>query len=941
MTLFTTGSTLLDRPCVSIDLETTGLSPDDDEIIEVGAVKFQGNEVLETYHTLVNPYRSLSEFIKRLTGITQREIDRAPSFAIVAGEIASFISDLPIVGHNVGFDLGFLEKRGIRLTNPRCDTWDMASILLPQASEYSLIALASSLDIPHPRPHRALPDAMATKELFLRLVERALGFDLGVISALRRFSSLSQWDLSFFLRDLEQEQIRKMGNKAREVGPMGLGMDSLKKRVHTSTPLPSPRRKHEAFGEDFLTGLMGKEGGIARLISGYEERLEQLQMIKAVNKALDESHHLIVEGGTGIGKSWAYLLPAILQAYQSGRPVVVSTNTINLQEQLLDKDIPTLLRVLEQAGHLSPSEFRFTSLKGRNNYLCWKRWSHLQNGESLSQEEARFCSKLLIWLQSTSLGDRGELNLAPRGNNSWSKVTAEGAPDCPASEGICFLRASRDRANHAHLVVVNHALLLSDLALGGGLIPDYDSLIIDEAHHLEEEATRHFGFDVGQEEVEEHLQSLWGQRGLIQEVEGSFRGSLIALPRRETVLTAVANVAGQIPRAKENLEATFQVLNSFIQSHRGGDERGELGITSSMRIQPGWSKVEVAWDNTDASLSEVGRELEKLRTILHNLEDAQLLNYEGLMLEISRHLQLNNEITSHIREVILSPRSDYIYWLSQSSKDGTITMWAAPLHVGEELEKRLFSQKKCVVLTGATLSTDGNFQHMKERLGLTESQELLLGSPFDYPKAALLCLPQDMPEPTSWAYQQAMERGIAALAQAAQGRTMVLFTSHAALRATCSALRPTLEAQNIQLLAQGVDGNPRQILRSFLDNPGSVLLGTSSFWEGVDLAGEALKVLVLARLPFNVPTEPVFAARSALYDNPFNQYALPQAVLRFRQGFGRLIRTKSDKGVVVVLDRRITSKPYGASFLNSIPPCTVTRCSLREMAGQVARWIGR
>ena len=940
MTIFTQDSSILDQAWVSIDLETTGLKSDYDEIIEVGAVKFQGKEILETYHTMVNPYIRLPEFTKRYTGITQREVDKAPPFATAAGEIAAFIGALPVIGHNVGFDLGFLNKKGLRLTNLSSDTWDMAFVLMPQAQEYSLSLLASILGITHPQPHRALPDALVTREVFLKLVEIALDLDLGLLSAIQRLASRSQWGLSHLFRGLEQERANQTGHRARDVGLTGLDMDSLRRRVHQPTLPLHPRREAQHLEGGFLTGLMGEEGPLAHAIPGYEARWEQVEMMKSVAEAINERHHLIVEGGTGIGKSWAYLLPAILYAHQNDRRVVISTNTINLQEQLLSKDIPALLQALQSVGQSSLQEFRFTQLKGRSNYLCFKRWWHLQNSETPSSEEARFLSKLLVWLQTTSRGDRGELNLTSRAGSVWDRVSAQGAPECPSPEGLCFLRAAREKANYAHLVIVNHALLLSDLAMGGGLIPDYDTIIIDEAHHLEEEATRHLGFEVAQSEVEEYLQSLSGQRGLLQEIESFFRGSLLAQSHRETVERLVGELAGDTARAKEHVEVMYKVLNAFLQNHREGDDRDGLGISSSLRTQPGWSQVEIAWDNADATLAEVRRGMERLELVLRDLEGADVPNYEGLMLELSNHLQLNTELSNRIREFILSPRGNQIYWLSQSAQDGALKMHAAPLHVGEELEKRLFSQKECVVLTSATLSTDGGFEHIRERLGLADAQELLIGSPFDYPKAALLCLPQDMPEPISWAYQSALEQAVVDLALAAEGRTMVLFTSHASLQATRSALRSTLEAQDMRVLAQGVDGTPRQILRNFLENPRSVLLGTSSFWEGVDLAGESLKVLVLARLPFNVPTEPVFAARSDLYEDPFNEYALPQAVLRFRQGFGRLIRTKSDKGAVVVLDRRLTSKSYGKAFLNSIPQSAVTKPTLREMAGEVARWIG-
>jgi DNA polymerase-3 subunit epsilon/ATP-dependent DNA helicase DinG len=279
--------------------------------------------------------------------------------------------------------------------------------------------------------------------------------------------------------------------------------------------------------------------------------------------------------------------------------------------------------------------------------------------------------------------------------------------------------------------------------------------------------------------------------------------------------------------------------------------------------------------------------------------------------------------------------------MTQESRDGEVALNAAPLHVGETLQKRLFSQKESVILTSATLSTQGNFRHISERLGLKDADELLVDSPFDYPKAVLLCIPTDMPDPNSRGYQDALQQAVIDVCRAAGGRTMGLFTSHAAVQATRSGIRDDLEGMGFKVLAQGVDGTPRNLLETFLQRPETVLLGTASFWEGVDIPGGALKAIVMARLPFNVPTEPVFAARSQLFEDPFNQYAVPQSVLRFRQGFGRLIRGEEDRGVVIVLDQRILSRPYGRVFLESLPGCTVMKGSLRELPEAIQRWIAR
>ena len=403
-----------------------------------------------------------------------------------------------------------------------------------------------------------------------------------------------------------------------------------------------------------------------------------------------------------------------------------------------------------------------------------------------------------------------------------------------------------------------------------------------------------------------------------------------------------AKAAALIPSTRDHVARLFAILDALlIDAGSGGPEAWqELRITSGTRAQPDWSQLEIQWENVDLSLSEAGRALSGLQVSLEGLEEAGLINYEGLVAELASALQVNADLRQRLAEFIPQPQGDGIYWVGRGSRNGDLVLRAAPLHVGETLEKMLFSRKDCVVMTSATMSTNETLDHVRERTRFDGAEELLLGSPFDYRKAALLCVPVDIPEPRSSEYQPAVERAVTAAAQAIGGHTMALFTSHAALQATAAAVRPDLQTLGITVLAQGIDGTPAQLVRRFLDHPKSVLLGTASFWEGVDLPGESLKVLLVTRLPFNVPSEPVFEARSEQYEDPFSQYAIPQAILRLRQGFGRLIRTKSDRGVVVILDRRIVSRRYGKAFVESLPPLPLKTCSLGGLADEIRDWFG-
>jgi predicted DnaQ family exonuclease/DinG family helicase len=923
--------------CVALDLETTGLITETDEIIEIGAVKFHGDQVLDTFHTLVNPYKPLPKFIRELTGISQVEVDEASSFATIATQLESFIGNRPIVGQNIAFDLGFLAKSGMNLSNPFYDTREMAAVLLPRLREYSLLPLAASLGIEHPRLHRALEDADVTAKVFHALTNVAMEMDVGLLSELSRLYGRAKGHLSALYLSLQRAKSQE--NVA--TGLFGLDMEALDKRLESPPALRLVGEQHP-FDEEAVASFFREDGPLSKVMDGYRYRPQQTEMAMAVAKAMDSKRNLVVEGGTGVGKSMAYLMPAMLFAIANKARVVVSTNTINLQEQLITKDLPTLSKALDE---WSPdfAGIRFSLLKGRDNYLCLRRWRQLIREENLSHDEARIASKLMVWLQDTITGDRSEMNLAFREMPTWSRMSAAGAFQCPPrAREACFLRTARDQAEGAYLVVVNHALLMRDLAEGGGIIPNYDYLVIDEAHHLEEEATSQFGSKLSQGTMEEYLERLEGSRGIYREMR-AFLSQLLSTPRASILEPLVQEGESLLPRTKEHTGTLWDTLATFLRDHHGdGDPRNLLlSVTRSSRAQPGWSDVEVAWENADMSLSQIARTLERLLQALGGMEDAQAAGYESLLIEVSSCLNTAEDIREKLRAFIIDQNDDQIYWMTQNARDSEITLEIAPMHVGVLLQNRLFSQKESVILTSATLSTQGNFNHISERLGLEDADELLVDSPFDYPKAVMLCLPKDMPEPNSRSYQEAVQQAIIDICRAAGGRTMGLFTSHAALQATRTGIREELEGLGFKVLAQGVDGTPRNLLTSFMQNPESVLLGTASFWEGVDIPGGALKAIVVARLPFNVPTEPVFAARSQMFEDPFNQYAVPQSVLRFRQGFGRLIRGEEDRGAVVVLDQRILSRGYGPVFLESLPGCTVVKGSLRELYQDVQQWIAK
>jgi DNA polymerase-3 subunit epsilon/ATP-dependent DNA helicase DinG len=919
---------------VALDLETTGLDPDRDAIMEVGATRFGLDGPVERFHSLVDPRRSVPYRIQRLTGITQADLTGAPLFAELAGQLEAFIGDRPIVGQNVAFDLGFLERAQVRPAGPSYDTQELADLLLPDLIEHSLRGIARYLDIDFPVRHRALADAEAARLVFLALRARLAALPGTLLAEAARVAAATDWPLRHLITELLDEQ-----PPIATAGATGLLHDAVRPPRRYGPPLQAGGGERHSISADEIGRALAEcaRDGIA----DFEERPEQVAMARAVTDAFNEDGQLLVEAGTGIGKSLAYLLPAAHHALRNGERVVVSTNTISLQEQLLAQDIPKVVSLLPNGA-----ELRAAQLKGRRNYLCLLRWSNLRRNASLSAAEAKLLVRLLLWLPHTDTGDKAELRLAQHEEPIWSRLSAQNeaclsGPCAFVKDGSCFLLRARRRAESAHVLLVNHALLLSDLAVGGGVIPPYRRLIVDEAQHLEDEATDQFGFRSSENDLEDLLDRVAGRgTGLVASVRSAARGPAAAAPETRALLELTEQAEEGVRDARSLLPDFFLRLSGFVreQSDVAGDYDDRLRLTRAMRVQPDWADVELSWEHLNAALAGVQAPLEALHQALRSPELPALLDHDALVSDAAELVQLLAQTRLGIAGIVLREDVNTICWLTHQ-RNGGVGLASAPLRVADLLQDRLFSQKDSVALTSATLTVEGRFDYMRQALGLAEARLLQLGSPFDYAKSTVVLVPLDMPEPNDSAYMPALQQALIELVRASRGRALVLFTSHGSLRAAYSGVKRALEDEQILVLGQSIDGSPKQLIQALRDHPDTVILGAASFWEGIDVVGDALSLLVMARLPFSVPDDPVFQARSELFDDPFGQYAVPQAVLRFKQGFGRLIRRKTDRGAMVVLDGRIQSKTYGQVFLRSLPACSVRRLRLREMPDVVAGWL--
>lgn len=948
-------SKLVSSTYVAVDLETTGFDPERDAIIEIGAVKFQDERVLDTFHSLINPGRKIPFKIAELTGINQQEADAAPSLFSQLPCLDRFVGQAPVVGHNVSFDLSFLRRHNVLQTNAALDTWRLSQVLVPHAERYSLGTLAEELGIRLPATHRALDDARVTHALFVALFERAIALPAEMLKAIVKAAHQGHWSAASFFQQALHAAGRDTFSRTLGAQLAQLGQQPVAAPLFTRPLQIEPLHPVEQLlpiDVAQVSATLQQDSALAHNFDGYEYRPQQIEMLEAVADTLNRGDHLLVEAGTGTGKSLAYLLPAAHWAVRNNERVVISTNTINLQQQLINKDVP-------QVQSLLPFDLEAAVLKGRSHYLCLQQLERLRRRGPHSPEDARMLAMILVWLPNTLTGEDEELSIYSSSERAfWHSLSAEFEgcnPDrCPNyAKGQCFFYRARRRAEGAHLIIVNHALLLSDVAMGNRVLPPFNNLIVDEAQHLEDATANQLSFKVDRQAVARLLREIGqaergrGARGLL--------GDIVVLSRAcdspqtcQRLQDRVVKLGQHVSHAEQHAQEFFDTLKLFVQDFSGpsrGSYNRRMRVESGLRSQPGWSQVEIVWDNTAVHLNALHSNLDHLAEELSGLEGKTRQTAEDLysrIVSVERRLGM---VIDQLNHIVFEPSENNVCWINASAQDDTLSLHVAPLEVGALVREHLLEKKRSVIMTSATLRVAGSFDFIRERLYAWDADELEVGSPFDYANSTLFYLVEDIPEPCMpsqpghQAYQGALEKGLAALVKAIQGRTMALFTSYHQLRATTRAISARMAQEGISVLEQGGGSSRRQLLEDFQNTPKAVLMGTRSFWEGVDIPGEALSCLAIVRLPFAVPSDPIYAARAEQFESPFFDYFVPEAVLRFLQGFGRLIRSHSDRGVVVIFDKRLLTKSYGPAFLDSLPGPSIQQGSIANLPAAALRWI--
>jgi len=909
---------------VALDLETTGLDPERDRVIEVGAVVFTLDSVRTTLERLADPGRSIPDAVQRLTGITPEDLAGAPPIETVLNELADLMRDRQPVGHGARLDVDFLVAAGVWPQNREIlDTLDVARILMPGAASHSLPVLAAELGLDQPRPHRALDDADATRQLLVRLRDLAAGLDERLKESIVSLVAPYGWAIASFFS--EALTAHAPSPRLPRPGPPAEPNGGPRQRGLSDGPPEDPSA---------VAALLGPDGVLASALPDYELREAQLQMVLAVAQIMRRGGRLAVEAGTGTGKSLAYLVPALARAVRCDERVVVSTHTHTLQEQLMLKDIPSLRRWL-------PWDFDAALLKGRSNYISLRRWRRYLAEPCRDADELKFKLKVLVWLHDTRTGDRSELRLQGPEEVYWVRVASDPL-DCAGlrcREEDCFVHRARAAAEQADLVVVNHALLLADVATGGSLIPEYQHLVVDEAHHLEDAATQSLRCEVDGPGLQALLQRLVVEDG------GHRRTGLIPEMRLqpplgasdESLADAEQAALAAVPRCAD----LFEAATEWARRQLNGDmsRRDEaVRLLPELREGADWSPLANQAGDAATALSALDGDLRRVVALSREWLGGQEPDQALRELEIIRGQLV--EAADLVEQAFGRPDPNRVYWLTAQSRSIPIMLRSAPIEVGHLLREHVFRELDTVVLTSASLAVGGSFDYFCSRVGLgPEVETLLLPSPFEYLDQALVCLPTDVPEPQSEDFDTAVEEMVADVARRLLGRTLALFTSHHQLRSVYAGLKHRRDLDEVLILGQGLDGQRRQVLRTFEESERSLLLGTSSFWEGIDIPGDQLSCVIIVRLPFSVPTEPVFAARAERLRDPFLQYALPQAALRLKQGFGRLIRRRDDRGAVVILDNRILERDYGRAFLEALPPASRYLGPAQRIGRKIEEWL--
>lgn len=944
-----------------LDFETTGSQPTD-EIIQVGLVIIDQFQIIDRYTSLVKPGIGIPSSITTLTGITDEMVADAPPLDQVMSDMFPLLFDCVLVAHHAAFDLSFLQKGLTKTGYPPfsgrvLDTMDMLRMLFPSISSLQLGMVAGLFGLDHERPHQADSDAEVTAEIWIICLERLLGLPLLTVQRLQHIFENSSSDLGWFLEEicLYKESITSIDTDTnRYFRQFTLNVtdwgDEEDIRLAADEDGLGPSFKH------FQTGL---KTALQQKFEIFEERESQEQMIYEVEKSLEHDQHLMIEAGTGTGKSLGYLIPALYYGIKYEKKVVVSTHTINLQEQLRERDIPLLKEIF-------PVPFKAAVLKGRSHYLCLRKFEtklttrDYENGK----EDPITAAQMVVWLSETEHGDEEELHFGNKGAQFWYSVASDTDSClnrmCPWYKK-CFYHRARNDANTADVIITNHSLLFTDMKAENRLLPAYKHLVIDEAHHFEEVASKHLGIELHSSAMYHSLTWLYkdNRSGQLPMLRFRLQKSDEQQERAAAWSHSIDSLFPKIVQMKEDWEQLSELLYELLTSR--SDPSQTENSTYVLRMKPetlpdNWHELMTMEDNIYLNANDLLRTLDKLLSDVK--EHQEVFGVQGLVTDLNGTVKELYEHRDALHFFMKMADEGYVYWMEAGTyaKAKSLQLISVPTDVSGLLQQHFFETKDSIIMTSATLSVNKSFQYSADQLGLVIPQDeesgklktVQLPSPFNYREQALVVIPRDFPtikgagDPI---FIASLIESLSDVAIVTKGRMLILFTSNRMLKQIYAGMKDYLKPYGITVLGQGVDsGNRSKLTRMFQDNKMCVLLGTSSFWEGVDIPGDALSCLAIIRLPFQPPNHPLVEAKceniKKRNENPFMKFSVPQAVIRFKQGFGRLVRRASDKGIVIIYDTRVIETFYGKHFLYSLPGPKIEHMKTEQMLTRIEQWMG-
>ena len=879
---------------VALDLETTGLDFEKDEIIEVALVRFENGVEGESVDYLVKPVNAqLRPFIENLTGIYNTDLENAEPFAAVAEKIYSFIGDLPIVAHNAMFDSKFLKqtfaKVGISLDNhPVWDSLTVSRIAYQDVPNHRLDTLVQELGIERSRAHRALPDAVACGELFVRAIEKIQNSDPWLVDALARIATGSDWSL-------------------------------LWKESETASELPAfklpdvPLEDAPAKGNAPRVSEFFKEGGLlSTKVENYQVRHNQQDFASVVERNMHKGGLCVLEAPTGSGKSLSYLVSAACKAV-SGERVVISTATRALQEQLWSKDIPLISSLFD--GKLKPAV-----LKGRENYLCLRKFEEILKApvNLLLPDERDSFMALVPWVYVTETGDINECNSFSQGRNRvlWSKVSSS-AKSCLGEKcphyAKCPALAAKRRAMNSNLLLVNHSLFLADMAVDFALLPLYEHIVFDEAHRLPQVSRQAFGRSVSFFALRNIVKTLVPSRG----PEGLNNDGLLSeiknrIPAEETeILALCTNLIETLMETEKALHRFFMKIGKKLAKQK--NQRNGFTYASGIMAE---------YEADPATFIEQGKNALKLADTFSAALAAQK-NISGLLSDLGGRMTELSRFLQDFEFLVKAGRSDWAFYMEEPFNPHTIKLHACPLDASNPWKEKFYPWIKSATFTSATLSVQGDLGYFVQKMGMPQDGKK---TPFlrvytdssNKEERCAMVVAKYLPKPSLPEYNDAVNETLSVVLPEVEENTMVLFTSISAMMKAQAALAPAFAEKNKLLLCQHVDGALDGLVAMFRKSRGACLLGCQSLWEGVDFPGDALKLLVIPKLPFPNPVDPLIAGISNKLKsegkNAFKDFFVPEAYMELRQGLGRLIRSDEDSGKVLILDNRVVVEHYGKTF---------------------------